>query len=127
VFGLDTVAAAARPGPETHSSATALSQELFVNLQSGREGLHRVNMAFQMARNQRKLNRPVTIFFNINAPELATKGLPTALRWRDNAPIKDQVAELIGLGVTVHRGGPHPPRHGQHGLLTDTPERKHSR
>ena len=51
--------------------APALSNVLYINLQSGREDLHRVNMAFQMARGQRALGRPVTMFFNINAPELA--------------------------------------------------------
>ena len=78
-----------------------VSQVLFINVQSGREDLHRVNMAFSMARNQAKAGRPVTMFLNINAPELATKSLPSALRWRDNPPIKDQMAELIAAGVTV--------------------------
>ena len=58
-------------------------------------------MAFQMARNQRKMGRPVTMFFNINAPELATKNLPSALQYRANPPVKDQVAELLSMGVTI--------------------------
>lgn len=103
-FGLGGGAVAASGSPSATASKTpsaAVSQVLFINLQSGREDLHRVNMAFQMARGQHQLGRPVTIFFNINAPELATKNLPTALRWRDNAPVKDQVAELIKSGVKV--------------------------
>ena len=95
------VAAASAPQAAAAPAASSVSQVLFINLQSGREDLHRVNMAFQMARNQRKAGRPVTMFFNIDAPELATKNLPSALRWRSNPPIKDQVRELIGLGVTV--------------------------
>jgi predicted peroxiredoxin len=78
-----------------------VSKVLFINVQSGYEDLHRVNMAFQMARNQRLAGRPVTMFFNINAPVLATKDLPSAWRWKDYAPIKDQVAELIAAGVKV--------------------------
>ena len=85
----------------TVAPPAAISQVLFINLQSGREDLHRVNMAFQMARNQRAAGRPVTMFFNINAPELATEGLPSALQYKANAPIRTQVAELIAAGVTV--------------------------
>lgn len=101
--------AACQPNPPSPTTTTTspsttapgLSNVLYINLQSGREDLHRVNMAFQMARGQRSLGRPVTMFFNINAPELATVDFPTALRWRDKAPIKDQLAELIGMGVKV--------------------------
>lgn len=92
-------------GPTTTTSTTvpapALSNVLYINLQSGREDLHRVNMAFQMARGQRALGRPVTMFFNINAPELATTSLPEALKWRDNDPIKTQLAALIESGVKI--------------------------
>ncbi len=88
-------------GPAGQDGAAVVSDEMYINLQSGREDLHRVNMAFSMARNQRKAGRPGTIFLNINAPELATTGLPAALRWRDYPPIKDQMSELIGLGITV--------------------------
>ncbi len=97
-----TTTTTAAPGATTTvAPAPAISQVLFINLQSGREDLHRVNMAFQLARNQRAAGRPVTIFFNINAPELATKSLSSALQYKSNAPIKAQVAELIGAGVTV--------------------------
>jgi predicted peroxiredoxin len=41
------------------------------------------------------------MFFNINAPELATKNLPQALQYRNSPPIKDQVAELLNMGVTI--------------------------
>lgn len=101
-FGGGAVADTGSPTATTSKRPpVVVSQVLFINLQSGREDLHRVNMAFQMARGQHQLGRPVTIFFNINAPELATKNLPAALRWRDNAPIKDQVTELIASGVKV--------------------------
>lgn len=94
--------ASAASGPATPVVSPApVSNVLFINLQSGREDLHRVNMAFQMARNQRKTGRPVTMFFNINAPELATKNLPAALQYRSNPTIKAQVAELLGMGVTI--------------------------
>ncbi len=103
-FGVGGGASAA-PAPTTTTvapaPAPAVSNVLFINLQSGREDLHRVNMAFQMARNQRKMGRPVTMFFNINAPELATKNLPKALQYRSSPPVKDQVAELLGMGVTI--------------------------
>ena len=96
-------------GPTTTTTTTtsttvpapALSNVLYINLQSGREDLHRVNMAFQMARGQRALGRPVTMFFNINAPELATTSLTEALKWRDNDPIKTQLAALIESGVKI--------------------------
>ncbi len=58
LFGLSSSAATASPGQSTAVSARTMSQELFINLQSGREDLHRVNMAFQMARNQRATGRP---------------------------------------------------------------------
>ena len=41
------------------------------------------------------------MFFNINAPELATTSLPEALKWRDNDPIKTQLAALIESGVKI--------------------------
>lgn len=96
-----SAAPAAAQNVAQQTAPRKISQVLLVNMQSGREDLHRVNMGLSMVRNQRNAGRQVTLFLNINAPELATTGLPTALRWRDNAPIKDQIAELIGLGVVV--------------------------
>ena len=87
--------------PASQVAAKKWSNRLYINLQSGREDLHRVNMAYQLARGQRALGRPVVIFFNINAPELATNKLPSALKYRTNPPLKAQLAELIKSGVKV--------------------------
>lgn len=93
--------AGAGSGSARAVAATAESNILFINLQSGYEDLHRVNMALSMARNQNAAGRPVTLFLNINAPILATKRLSASWKWGMSAPIKTQMAELIGKGVKV--------------------------
>ncbi len=90
-----TPALAKKPAEEPAKSA------LLFNITSGKEDLHAVTMAFQLADHGLEDGRDVTLFFNVRSVEFATAGLSDTLSFADNPPLRQMLAELIAKGATV--------------------------
>jgi predicted peroxiredoxin len=69
------------------------------NITSGKEDLHSVTMALQLAGHALSDGRDVVLFFNVRAPEFARADLPETFAFSDNPPIKKMIAELIARGA----------------------------
>jgi len=74
---------------------------LFINLTSGKEDLHAVTMAYQLAGHGLDAGREVVLFFNVRAPELVEFSLSEEFRLRDNLPLRDMLANLMKRGARV--------------------------
>lgn len=70
------------------------------NITSGKEDLHRVTMALQLANHALDDGRFVVLFLNVRAPELARKDLP-AVRFRENPPIQEMLQKLMDRGAQL--------------------------
>ena len=88
---------AARAQSRTDKSAIVL------NVTSGREDVHAVTMALQLANHALDDGRPAVLFLNVRAPDLARRDLPDSLVLHGNPPVRQMVADLIkrGAGVLV--------------------------
>jgi uncharacterized protein len=75
---------------------------LLISITSGREDLHSVTMAYQLADHGLEDGRGVTLFLSVRAPELASSGLPDTVFFRDNPPLKQMLADLIAKGGRVY-------------------------
>lgn len=86
-------------------SGPAAGQEskpgLVLNVTSGREDLHAVTMALQLAGHGLNDGRAVTLFLNVRAPDLARADLPESLAFGGNPPVRKMLADLLGRGATV--------------------------
>jgi len=76
-------------------------QPVFVNLTSGTNDLHAACMGLGLAQNALKDGRKVTVFVNVHAPKLATRGLSRNVKFMDFPPVRDMVASLIKGGARV--------------------------
>lgn len=74
---------------------------LLLNLTSGKEDLHAVTMALQLAGHGLNDGRKVVLFLNVRAPEFADRELAADLRFRDNPPLKQMVADLVARGAQI--------------------------
>ena len=74
---------------------------LLINITSGKEDLHAVTMAYQLAGHGLDAGREVVLFFNVRAPELAEFGLSEEFRLRDNPPLRLMLEDLMKRGVQV--------------------------
>ena len=74
---------------------------LLFNVTSGKEDLHKVTMALQLANHAVEDGRPVTLFLNVRAVEFASKGCSDKLAFGGNPPLTEMLAALIGKGATV--------------------------
>lgn len=72
-----------------------------LNITSGKEDLHKVTMALQLAGHALDDGRDVTLFLNVRAPEFAHKNLSDTFVLRDNPPIKQMIADLMTRGAHV--------------------------
>ena len=72
---------------------------VLLNITSGKEDLHAVTMAFQLAGHALDDGRAVVLFLNVRAPELARQDFSEELAFRDNPPIRDMLANLISRGA----------------------------
>jgi predicted peroxiredoxin len=72
-----------------------------INLTSGKEDLHAVNMALELAGHALNDDREVIIFLNVRAPELASKSLPTTCGLAGKPPIPETLNQLMKRGAAV--------------------------
>ena len=82
--------------PDRDAKGTVL-----INITSGKEDLHAVTMAFQLAGHALDDGRTVVLFLNVRAPEFARQDLSAGFVLRDNPPIRDMLANLAARGARV--------------------------
>lgn len=85
-------------------SADALQapkQTVLFNITSGKEDLHSVTMAMQLAGHALDDGRRVVLFLNVRAPEFARKDLPASFAFHGNPPVKQMLVDLMGRGAEV--------------------------
>lgn len=105
-FGLVAALAAITVAVVIGANATAQGSvesksTLVLNVISGKEDLHAVTMAYQLAGHGLDAGRHVVLFLNVRAPELATKGLPAKLSFAKNPPLRQMLADLMTRGAQV--------------------------
>jgi predicted peroxiredoxin len=61
-----------------------------------------VDMAMKLAGFSLDEDRHVVMFFNVKGVTIPAKGFPEDFAYKDNSPIKEQLADLIERGVDVH-------------------------
>ena len=74
---------------------------LVINLTSGNEDLHAVNMALELALHGLADQRAVIVFMNVRAPELARKDLPPTLGLANKPPIAEKLKKIMTEGGVV--------------------------
>ncbi len=74
---------------------------IVLNVTSGREDLHAVTMAFQLAGHALDDGRVAVLFLNVRAPDLARRDLPESLVFHGNPPVRRMLEELIKQGAIV--------------------------
>jgi len=72
-----------------------------INLTSGKEDLHKVTMAYQLANHALDAGREVVLFLNVRGPELGSKQLSSKLAFHQNPPIRKMLTDLVARGATV--------------------------
>ena len=65
------------------------------------EDLHAVTMALQLAGHALDDGRRVTLFMNVRAPKLARKDLPETVKFQDNPPTVEMIADLLARGADL--------------------------
>jgi len=71
------------------------------NITSGKEDLHAVTMALQLAGHAVDEGRNVVLFLNVRAPEFARKDLSDAFAFHGNPPLRKMIADLMARGPQV--------------------------
>jgi predicted peroxiredoxin len=61
-----------------------------------------IDMAMKLAGFSLDEDRHVVLFFNVKGVTIPAKGFPDDFAYKDNSPIKEQLADLIERGVDVH-------------------------
>lgn len=79
----------------------AAKKGLLFNVTSGKEDLHAVTMAMQLANHALDDGREVTLFLNVRAPEFARKDLPESFAFHGNPAIKEMLTDLLSRGAKV--------------------------
>ncbi len=74
---------------------------LIINLTEGKDDLHEVQMALNLAGHGLDDDRNVIIFLNVKGAALAAADLPKTVAFRDHPPISEQLKTLIGRGAKV--------------------------
>lgn len=74
---------------------------LVLNVVSGREDVHAVTMALQLANHALDDGREAVLFLNVRAPDLARRDLPDSLALRGNPGIRTMIADLVKRGAHV--------------------------
>jgi predicted peroxiredoxin len=72
---------------------------IVVNLTSGTEDLHAVNMALELASHGLSDDRNVIVFLNVRAPELASKRLPAVCGLAGKPPVAELISKLASRGA----------------------------
>jgi len=94
-LGAASTAAAKKPAEEPEKA------DLLFNVTSGKEDLHAVTMAFQLANHGLEDGRAVTLFFNVRAVEFASTSCSDKLAFGGNPPLTEMLAALIDKGATM--------------------------
>lgn len=106
LFAATAIAVVAAPPagakPKKPAQEEVVKAPVLMSVTSGKEDLHSVTMALQLANHALEDGRDVTIFFSVRGPEMARADLSEAVVFRDNAPIATMLAELIGKGAKVY-------------------------
>ena len=89
--------AACQSSPFATDSSTGT---VVMNITSGREALHDVTMALQLARHAVDDSRTVVLFFNVRGVDVPVESLPADLAFHDK-PIKSLLLSLIERGAVV--------------------------
>ncbi len=71
------------------------------NITSGKEDLHAVTMALQLAGHALDDGREAVLFLNVRAPELARADLPESFAFGPNPPVKKMLADLLARGAQL--------------------------
>lgn len=87
--------------PALASEQDTARPTLLLNVVSGKEDVHAVTMAMQLANHGLNDNRHVVLFLNVRGPELATKDLPDSFALGANPPVRKMLADLIAKGADV--------------------------
>lgn len=74
---------------------------VLINITSGKEDLHAVTMACQLAGHALDDGRTVVLFLNVRAPEFARQDLSEEFVLRDNPPLRDMLASLMARGAQM--------------------------
>ena len=74
---------------------------MVLNVTSGREDVHAVTMALQLAGHGLDDGREVVLFLNVRAADFARRDLSEAIAFGGNPPVKKMIAALIGRGARV--------------------------
>ncbi len=74
---------------------------IVLNVTSGREDVHAVTMALQLAGHGLDDGRPVVVFLNVRAVDFARRDLSEAIAFDGNPPVKKMISALMGRGARV--------------------------
>ena len=74
---------------------------LVINLTSGKEDVHAVNMALELALHGLADGRHVLIFMNVRAPELACKDLSATWGLAGKTSVAEKLKRILGQGGVV--------------------------
>jgi len=94
-------------GKEQKVSATEVEKPakapegVLINLTRGKDDLHAVTMAINMATQAREAGRPTTLFLNVHAPALAAKDLPEDVMMAGETPVKKLLSDFMSKGGQV--------------------------
>ncbi|MBI1314467.1 hypothetical protein GC176_24505 [bacterium] len=89
--------------PVQLTANTSQESIVLVSVQSdAHENPQSVDMALKLAGFSVDEGRRVAMFFNVKGVTIPVKAFPDDIGFQDNAPIKKQLADLIGRGVDVH-------------------------
>jgi len=80
---------------------SAEKSKIVLNVTSGREDLHAVTMALQLAGHALDDGRGAVLFLNVRAPDMARRDLPESLVAHGNPPIRQMLADLTKRGALV--------------------------
>lgn len=92
-------AAALQSQPEGDAVAPSIAAPtLVLNITSGKDDKHAVTMAYALAGHALDDGRAVVLFFNVHAPQAASKHIVGA-RFADHPPLDEMLAKLIKRGA----------------------------
>jgi predicted peroxiredoxin len=88
--------------PPVNPPGKADKPTIVLNVISGENDLHSVAMALHLAEHSLADGRTTVLFFNVHAPAIASKKLPKTVKFGEEPPIRQQLAELIRKGAKVY-------------------------